>query len=69
MWFEVAVIATVFGVGHIVSRHFEEGTPRWRRLAELVIHAWWLPRKGINGWTGEAKEGEYALRGWKWPSA
>lgn len=33
----------------------------------LLIHAWWLPRNGINGWTGEPREKYYALRGWKWP--
>ncbi len=31
----------------------------------VVIHAWWLPRHGINGWTGEPKEKYYELRGWK----
>lgn len=31
----------------------------------LVIHAWWLPRHGVNGWTGEPRERYYALRGWK----
>lgn len=31
----------------------------------ILIHAWWLPKKGINGWTGEPKEKYYALRGWK----
>jgi hypothetical protein len=36
-------------------------------VAVLVIHAWWLPRKGINGWTAEPREKYYALRGWKWP--
>jgi hypothetical protein len=34
-------------------------------LAVLYIHAWWLPRHGINGWTGEPKEKYYKLRGWK----
>ena len=24
----------------------------------------WLPKHGINGWTGEPKEKYYALRGW-----
>ena len=38
-------------------------------LSVLVIHAWWLPRKGIHGWTGEPREKYYALRGWKWPPA
>lgn len=30
-----------------------------------VVHLWWLPKHGINGWTGEPKEKYYALRGWK----
>jgi len=36
-------------------------------LAAVIIHAWWLPRHGVNGWTGEPKEKYYALRGWKYP--
>lgn len=36
-------------------------------LAALVVHVWWLPRNGINGWTGEPKEKYYAMRGWKYP--
>lgn len=34
-------------------------------LAAILIHACWLPRNGINGWTGEPKEKYYRLRGWK----
>jgi hypothetical protein len=30
----------------------------------IVIHAWWLPKKGINGWTAEPREKYYLLRGW-----
>ena len=33
--------------------------------AVLVIHLWWLPKQGSNGWTGEPREKYYALRGWK----
>jgi len=100
MWFEVAVVATLFAVGNVVFGHFEAGTPKWRRVAKLflfmalgvfvssrfgrvwfwgmllalaavvlAIHAFWLPRHGINGWTGEPKDKYYALRGWKWPPA
>lgn len=100
MWFEVAVISTMFAIGNIVFGHFEEHTPRWRRLLKMalvmaasvwisstfgrawfwgflgamalpvvVIHAWWLPRQGINGWTGEPREKYYALRGWNVPRA
>ena len=36
-------------------------------LAALIVHAWWLPRHGINGWTAEPKERYYAMRGWKYP--
>jgi hypothetical protein len=34
-------------------------------LAVLYIHIIWLPKKGINGWTGEPKDKYYELRGWK----
>jgi hypothetical protein len=94
-WFEVAVICGLTAVGTIVMGHFEERTPKWRRVLKLllfcvlsaaisatagrvwffiflgalfvgvlVIHAWWLPRKGINGWTGEPRDRYYRLRGW-----
>ena len=35
--------------------------------AVVLVHAWWLPRKGINGWTAEPREKYHALRGWPWP--
>jgi hypothetical protein len=31
----------------------------------LVVHGWWLPRHGINPWTGEPRDRYYQLRGWK----
>lgn len=34
-----------------------------------IIHAWWLPKHGINGWTGEPKDKYYELRGWKNPKS
>src|SRR5882724_10220456 len=33
----------------------------------IYIHAIWLPRHGVNGWTGEPREKYYALRGWPPP--
>ena len=33
----------------------------------VYIHAIWLPRNGVNGWTGEPKAKYYALRGWPPP--
>lgn len=29
----------------------------------LIVHGWWLPRHGINGWTGEPRERYYELLG------
>jgi hypothetical protein len=36
-------------------------------LPVVYIHAIWLPKHGINGWTGEPREKYYALRGWMPP--
>jgi hypothetical protein len=33
-------------------------------LFPVIVHVWWLPKNGINGWTGEPKEKYYQLRGW-----
>ena len=32
-------------------------------LPVIYIHGIWLPRHGVNGWTGEPREKYYALRG------
>ncbi len=29
----------------------------------LVVHGWWLPRHGVNGWTGEPRARYYELIG------
>ncbi len=47
--FDRAVAFTVFGLMF---------------LPVIYIHAFWLPKKGINGWTGEPKSKYYELRGW-----
>ena len=31
----------------------------------LIIHGWWLPKKGINGFTAEPKDKYYEFRGWE----
>ncbi|RYG30927.1 MAG: hypothetical protein EOO01_36090 [Chitinophagaceae bacterium] len=30
----------------------------------IYVHAFYLPRKGINGWTGEPKSRYYEFRNW-----
>lgn len=29
----------------------------------VVVHAWWLPKHGVSGWTAEPRERYYALLG------
>lgn len=96
LWFEVAIVMTITGVGSILFGHFEEHKPKWRRLLKITIilaavlaisatigriwafgllavllllvlflHAWWLPKHGVNGWTGEPREKYYELIGHK----
>jgi hypothetical protein len=36
-------------------------------LPVIFVHAIWLPRHGISGWTGEPRDKYYALRGWAPP--
>ena len=92
LWVEVAIVTSITSVGTIFFGHFEEHTPKWRKLSKLIffvfittflsatagrlwamiflgamlllvvfVHAVWLPRKGINGWTGEPKDRYYEL--------
>ncbi|MGH9844716.1 MAG: hypothetical protein ACREEM_38860 [Blastocatellia bacterium] len=92
IWFDVAIVMSIFAIGNILFGHFEEHKPKWRRLLKVaivlatvvglamtagrfwacfvlliplagaaVIHLWWLPKHGINGWTGEPKEKYYQL--------
>jgi len=95
LWFDVAIVTIGFLLGHIFLGHFEERSPKWRKLLKYIvttgivvtisiyvgrvyafsllglalipviyIHGVILPRKGINGWTGEPKSKYYEFRGW-----
>ena len=95
LWFEIAIVTVFFLLGHIFLGHFEERSPKWRKLIKylvtvtivlalsiyfsrtvalvtlalsilpvIYIHGIILPRKGINGWTGEPKSRYYEFRGW-----
>jgi hypothetical protein len=94
-WFEISIVTFFFLLGHIFMGHFEERSPKWRKLAKyfatlaiiitlsiffgravafivlgvallpvIYIHGVVLPKKGINGWTGEPKSRYYDFRGW-----
>ncbi len=36
-WFEIAIINTIFAIGNIYFGHFEEHTPKLRRLAKILL--------------------------------
>ena len=70
-WRRVLKVLLFLALTRVVSTQF--GRP-WSFLFvglfiafALVVHGWWLPRKGINGWTGEPKARYYELRGWRLP--
>jgi hypothetical protein len=96
MWQEIAIVSTIVVFGNFFFGHFEELTPKWKRVLKfisyttilclisyffgitwfyitlgamllmvVIVHAWWLPKKGINGLTGEPREKYYEFRGWK----
>jgi len=95
IWFEVAIVTIFILLGHIFLGHFEERSPKWRKVAKwlatviiivslsvffgrtiafvilglalipiVYVHGILLPKKGINGWTGEPKSKYYEFRGW-----
>ena len=37
VWIDVAVVAGMFAVGNILFGHFEEQTPKWRRILKLFM--------------------------------
>ena len=37
LWFEVAVVSSIFAFGNIFFGHFEERTPRWRKVLKLLF--------------------------------
>jgi len=95
LWLEISIVTIFFLFGHIYFGHFEERSPKWKKVLKYVItlgiiltlsilfgrtialvvlgvsilpiiyiHGIVLPKKGINGWTGEPKGRYYDFRGW-----
>ena len=59
-WFEVALAATIFAVGNILFGHFEERTPKWRRVAAAAPGHQRLDRRAEGALL-------YKFRGWTFP--
>ena len=37
MWMAVAVTAAIFAIGNILFGHFNERTPKWKRVTKVVL--------------------------------
>lgn len=37
LWFEVAIVSIIYAIGNIIFGHFEEQTPRWRRVGKYLL--------------------------------
>jgi hypothetical protein len=37
MWMAIAITAIIFAVGNILLGHFNEGIPKWKRVAKVVL--------------------------------
>lgn len=37
LWFDIAMVTFVFLLGHIFLGHFEERSPKWRKLIKYII--------------------------------
>ncbi len=36
LWFEMAVVMSIFAIGNILFGHFEDHKPKWQRLLKVV---------------------------------
>ena len=70
-WRRLLKVVVALAVTALLSHYFGwTGVLMWfgALLVPLVyIHAIWLPRHGINGWTAEPREKYHQLRGWPPP--
>ena len=63
------LLKTVFGVAILIGTTTLAGRGWMLVLLSAivvglgVIHGWWLPRKGVNGWTAEPRARYYELIG------
>ncbi len=55
------VLGLVLSLSATVGRLWAFGVLAIPILGAAVVHVWWLPKHGVNGWTGEPKERYYQL--------
>ena len=59
----VLVVAIVVGASTWAGRVWMFALLGLMAVGVLIIHAWWLPRRGVNGWTAEPRDRYYVLMG------
>ena len=60
----VGAMALVLGLSYFFGRTIALSVYGLLYLPVLYIHWVYLPKMGINGWTGEPKDKYYEMRGW-----
>jgi hypothetical protein len=70
-WRRIAKVGIILAITAVISRYFGRAGVivafGIALLPVIYIHAIWLPRHGVNGWTAEPRAKYYALRGWPPP--
>ena len=61
----VILLAVILTISTTIGRIWAFGFLGLLLLVVLFLHAWWLPKHGVNGWTGEPKDKYYKLIGRK----
>lgn len=60
----VVFVGLVVGISTVFGRGWAMAFLAAMLVPFVVVHLWWLPKHGVNGWTGEPRETYYRLRGW-----
>ena len=61
----VVVLAAVLTLSATLGRAWAFGALALPLLGAALIHLWWLPKHGVNGWTGEPRDRYLELVGHK----
>jgi hypothetical protein len=56
-------VAMVVGTTALAGRPWTYALIAALAVGVVVVHGWWLPRNGVNGWTAEPRERYYELIG------
>jgi hypothetical protein len=59
------VVSVVVGLSVLGYRPVAYGLVGAMFAAVVYVHGWWLPRHGVNGWTGEPRDRYYEVIGVK----